>query len=138
MRKLVVLAAAVLSVLALAAGANAATYSFTSPDEFEIPTPNGFLVGGSLVNAAPQFGLPAGATVGRYGAELHFLSPTSGNVTGVFVIPSSRIIVGGMVTMQNGLSSISARSLGTLRGSGTLSVIDDGIGGPSQFVFQLN
>jgi hypothetical protein len=73
-RKFFVLAAAVLSVLALAAGANAATFSFTSPDETEITTPTGIAVSGSLVNSAPQFGLPAGATVGRWGAQLDSLA----------------------------------------------------------------
>lgn len=134
-RKLVALAAAAVSVLALAAGANAATYSFVSPDQVQIPTPNGFAVTGSLVNTVPQLGLPAGATVGRFGAELQFLSPSSGNVTGIFVIPNGRIIVGGTV---NSLTNIPARSLGTLRASGTLGVIDDDMEGPGKFVFELN
>ena len=137
-KKLVALAAAAVCVLALAAGASAATYSFVSPDEVEIHTPTGLIAAGSLVNTAPQFGLPAGATVGRYAADLEFLSPSTGNVTGVFVIPNGRIIIGGTVNMDDDVTQVSARSLGTLRGSGTLSLIDDGVGGPSQFVFQLN
>jgi hypothetical protein len=138
-RKFIVFAAAVLSVLALAAGANAATYSFTSADETEIPTPNGFAVSGSLVNSVPQFGLPAGATVGRFAAELSFLSASSVSVTGVYLVPNGRIIIGGTFNPDLGLTQpFTARSLGTLRGSGTLSVIDDGIGGPSTYVFQLN
>ena len=139
-RKLVALAAAAaaaaVSVLALAAGANASHLQLRlpgrSPDHY---LPNGFTVSGSLVNTAPQFGSPAGATVGRFGAELHYLSPSSGSVTGIFVIPNGHIIVGGTI---NSLANIPARSLGTLRDSGTLSVIDDGMGGPSEFVFQLN
>ena len=137
-RKLVALAAAAVCVLALAAGANAATYSFSSLDEVEIPTPNGFISAGSLVNTAPQFGLPAGATVGRYTAQLVFLSPSSGSATGVFVIPNGRIIAGGTFNPNTGQSqSLPARSLGTLRASGTLSLLEDSTGA-GVFVFELN
>ena len=136
MRKLIVLATAVLSVLALAAGANAATLGFTSHDQVQTPTAHGFAVEGGLVNAAEQFGEPVGATVGRWMAELQFDSPSSASVAGVFVVPGGHIIVGGTANMETGLSNLSARSLGTRRGSGTLSVGDDGT--TTQFLFELN
>jgi hypothetical protein len=82
--------------------------------------------------------LPAGATVGRYAAALRFLSPSSGNVTGGFCDPERADHRRRAGQCPSDLTSISARSLGTLRGSGTLRVIDDDMGGPTQYVFQLN
>jgi hypothetical protein len=71
------------------------------------------------------------------GRPAGFLGATSANLRGVFVIPKGHIIIGGRLNLETGFTQISARSLGSLRGTGTLSVIDDEMGGPTQFAFQL-
>jgi hypothetical protein len=67
--------------------------------------PNGLRVGeviverDRLVNAAPQFGKPAGASVGNDQVRLTILTPTTGSVVGTASFPDGTVKIAGRVTL---------------------------------------